>query len=83
MNKKLFNSITAVLAVVLGLFACMANAAENLPDRYTAKGSVYFATDASEKATKEPGAFASIAWIEANKVVSTDSLSLKVCRETT
>lgn len=72
MNKKLFNSITAVLAIVLGLFACMANAAENLPDRYTAKGSVYFATDASEKATKESGAFASIAWIEANKVVSTD-----------
>lgn len=72
MNKKLFNSITATMAVIVSLFACLANAAESLPDRYTAKGAVYYSTDASAKAAKEPLAFASIAWVEANKVVSTD-----------
>ncbi len=72
MNNRLFNSITAAMAVMFGLFANLAYTAENIPDKYTAKGYVYFATDTTAKATKEPGAFVSVAWVEANKVVSTD-----------
>ncbi len=72
MNKRSFKSIIAAMAVMFGLFANLTYAAENIPDKYTAKGYVYFATDSSAKATKEPGAYVSVAWVEANKVVSTD-----------